>query len=461
MFYKNFYSEGLNLKTKMSRKQIRLGLYTISIIAVLGIFAYTGTTRANAYERRFSAQQQRSLSELGEYVDGIQIDLQKGVYSNTPPMLASLSSSLWRDAAGAKTCLSQLTLSDVTLEKTYKFLSQVGDFTKYLNRKVANDEEINEKERELLFELLKYATNLSKSISELRAGVDDGTISPQSIPSGPMKVAGQQSNATNMSSKFNDMEQTLVDFPTLIYDGPFSDHILKKESTMLKDKQGITKEEALTLAAKYCNVDPKSFTKTQEEDGNIKSYVFANKNTTVAIAKSGGLLCYILGSQWAGETTLSPDDGVARATEYLESIGYPNMTSSYHTVIDGICTINFAYKVDNVICYTDLIKVSVSLSDGKIISFDARGFLINHEDRSFEKPQLSVAQAQENLSHALTVQSVQLTNIPTDNGSEKYCYEFKCKGIKDDDVLVYINCTTGDEEQILMLIYGDGGTLTK
>lgn len=445
----------------MSRNQIRLGLYTISIIAVLGIFAYTGTTKANAYERRISAHQQRSLSELGEYVDNIQIDLQKGVYSNTPPMIANLSASLWRNAAGAKAALSQLTLSDITLEKTYKFLSQVGDFTKYLNQKVANDQEVNQKERDLLFELLDYATNLSKSISALRAGVDDGTISSQNIPSGPLTLGSQQTQETNMSTKFNDMEQTLVDFPTLIYDGPFSDHILKKESKMLADKQGITKEEALALAAKYCNVDPKSFTKAEEEEGNIKSYVFANKDSTVAITKSGGFLCYILGSQWVGETTLSPEDGVNRAMEYLKSIGYPNMTSSYFTVVDGICTVNFAYTVDNVTCYTDLIKVSVSLNDGKVISFDARGFLINHEDRSFSTPKLSVKQAQENLSHALTVQSVQLTNIPTDGGSEKYCYEFKCKGIKDDDVLVYVNCETGDEEQILMLIYGDGGTLTK
>ncbi len=445
----------------LTRRQVRPWLYTICVVSVLGIFAYTGIKRANAYETRFDAQQQRALSELGEYVDNIQLDLQKGVYSNTPPMIASLSASLWRDATGAKNSLSQLALSDITLEKTYKFLTQVGDFTVYLNRKVANNEEITQKERDLLFQMLDYSAELSENISALRTAVDNGEISPHNMPASQIKAKDSKEQPRTMSTNFVDMEQTMVDFPTLIYDGPFSDHILKKESKILKNEKGITKEEALKLASKYCNTEPKTFTKFEEEDGNVKSYIFSTKDKTVAITKNGGYLCYILGSQWASQATLSPEDAIERATAFLDTVGYKNMVSSYYTVVDGICTINFAYKTDDVICYTDLIKVSVSLSDGKVISFDARGFLINHEERSFSSPKISVQSAKENLSHALTVESVRLTNIPTDRGSEKYCYEFKCKGVKNDDVLVYINCDSGNEEQILMLIYGDGGTLTK
>ena len=113
-------------------------VYTICVVSVLGIFAYTGTKRANAYETRFDAQQQRALSELGEYVDNIQLDCKRGLFKH-PPMISSLSASS-ENATGAKNSLSQLALSDITLEKTYKFLTQVGDFTVYLNRKVANNE---------------------------------------------------------------------------------------------------------------------------------------------------------------------------------------------------------------------------------------------------------------------------------------------------------------------------------
>ncbi|MEG1820553.1 MAG: germination protein YpeB [Oscillospiraceae bacterium] len=446
------------MKTKMSKTQLRIGLYMLSFIVVLGVFAYTGTAKAKHYELELRASEQRNLNALGEYVDELKLDLQKGVYSNTPPMMASLSTELWRDASGAKDCLAQLSTSDIALENTYKFLSQVGEFTMALNKKIADGQQIKQEERNQLLNLLNYATNLSKSISTLRVGIDNGTISTSELLAGNLDL-NKNSKAASVSSSFSDIEQSLADYPTLIYDGPFSDHIMQKESKMVANKNGVTKEEALKIAAKFGNIDSKSL-KISTEESLMKCFVFNSKDKTIAITKNGGFLCYMLGSQWAGETTLSTEDAIARAKEFLNFVGYKNMSSTYSTVMDGICTINFAYSVNNVICYTDLIKVSVSLSDGKIISVDARGFLVNHIQRTFGTPSLSLEQAKKSLSKSLSVQSVKLANIPTSAGDEKYCYEFKCKGLKDDDILVYIDTKTGDEVQILMLIYADGGTLT-
>lgn len=445
----------------MSRSQIRLTSYTLSLILVLGIFAYTGTVKAKEYELQLRTQEQRNLSELGEYVDQLKTDLQKGIYSNTPPMMSTLSTELWRDSSGAKDCLSQLSIDDVALNNTYKFLSQVGEFTMSLNRKVANGQEITKEERDRLLQLLNYANNLSKSIDNLRTGIDNGTISTQQMKKGNIKLDSADEKSVSIGSSFTDIEQSLTDYPTLIYDGPFSDHILNKKPQMIQGKKRITKEEAKQLASKYAGTDAKNFSNVTEEKGNFNCYVFTSKDKTVGITQNGGYLCYILGSQWAGEVTLSAEDATARAKNYLSSIGYKSMESTYSMVSDGICTINFAYMSNNVTCYTDLIKVSVSLSDGRIVSVDARGFLTNHQERSFKTPELTAEQAKKNLSHALTVKNVKLANIPTSGGAEKYCYEFQCKGIKDDDVLVYIDTKTGDEIQILMLIHTEGGTLTR
>lgn len=443
----------------MSRNQLRFGLYMISIIVVLSVFAYMGTAKANQYEIELRAAEQRNLNELGEHVDELKINLQKGIYSNSSPMLASLSTELWRSSSSAKDCLSQISTQDVALYNTYKFLSQVGDFTMSLNRKVASGQKITDKEREYLLKLLDYADDLSKSIAELRTGIDNGTISTSQMLSGNIKIE-EDTKTASLSSGFSSVEQSLSDYPTLIYDGPFSDHILQKESEMLKDKKVITKEEALKIAAKYCGTDAKNLSFSTEENGVMKCYVYSGKDRTIAITKNGGYLCYMLGSEWASETSLEAKDGIAKAKDYLSSIGYKSMESTYYTVVDGICTINFAYTVNNVICYTDLIKVSISLSNGGIVSVDARGFLINHIDRDFNTPTLTLSQAKAFVSKSLQIESHKLTNVPTQSGGEEFCYEFKCKGVKNDDVLVYINTDTGVEVQILMLIYADGGTLT-
>ena len=57
--------------------------------------------------------------------------------------------------------------------------------------------------------------------------------------------------------------------------------------------------------------------------------------------------------------------------------------------------------------------------------------------------------------------SSRLAFIPTDAGGEIYCYEFRCKGQKEDEILVYIDAKTGNEANILQLLYADGGMLTR
>ena len=63
-------------------------------------------------------------------------------------------------------------------------------------------------------------------------------------------------------------------------------------------------------------------------------------------------------------------------------MGYENMKDSYYALNDGICVVNFAQMEGDAICYTDLIKVGVALDNGEIVSIDARGYLMNHKDRT-------------------------------------------------------------------------------
>ena len=49
--------------------------------------------------------------------------------------------------------------------------------------------------------------------------------------------------------------------------------------------------------------------------------------------------------------------------------------------------------------------------------------------------------------------------IPTEWKTEIFCYEFK-GSVEGKDFLVYINCETGEEEDILVILDTPGGTLT-
>ena len=72
------------------------------------------------------------------------------------------------------------------------------------------------------------------------------------------------------------------------------------------------------------------------------------------------------------------------------------------------------------------------------------------------------ADVQKNLSSYLNVLDAKLCVIPKEDGTEAFCYEFHCESKETgEEVLIYANANTGVEENILLLLYSDGGTLTK
>ena len=137
------------------------------------------------------------------------------------------------------------------------------------------------------------------------------------------------------------------------------------------------------------------------------------------------------------------------------------MKESYYSTSDGVCTVNYAYKKDGVIYYPDLIKVGVNLETGDIASFDAKGYIMNHTERNLSSDILSRAEAQKSVSGLLTVLDSKRAVIPTKSKGEKDCWEFHCADKDGNEVLVYIDTKTGYEDDILLLLYSDGGILTK
>lgn len=135
------------------------------------------------------------------------------------------------------------------------------------------------------------------------------------------------------------------------------------------------------------------------------------------------------------------------------------MEKSYYTEQGNILTVNFAFEQDHVLCYPDLIKVSVALDNGTITGFESHGWIMNHQIRSFDSDTLSTEVARQTLSPHLQVVAHRMALIPTDGQNEVFCHEFKCQTEENTHILVYINATSGNEEQILLLLEDAHGTL--
>lgn len=447
------------MEKQVSRRgKIRAMLYISVLILALFSGLLINAHKASELSHRLNADSERSLAALEACMSSINTNLTKGLYANTTPMLSSMAISLTRDASSAKNSLSALPLSDTQLDNMLKFLSQVGSFVSTLDRKLSLGESITNEEREELKQLIDISQKLLSELDGITQGVEDGSVSFEQAGN----TLEAKANATTLiDSALGDAEQTLTDYPTLIYDGPFSDHILNQSPKTLEGKADISKDEAQAIAADFIGTDKESLRFDGEVSGTTEAYNFSVDSINISVCKKGGAVLYLLGSSNAGESALTCEQAIESARNFLSSKGYNDMKESYYSTQDGICTINFAYEKNGVVYYPDLIKLSVSLETGNVISFDARGYIMNHTERSLPENMISADDAKTAVSDYLTVMSTRLAVIPTDYKAEKTAYEFYCKTPDEQEVLVYIDVLTAKEDDILLLLYSDGGILTK
>ncbi|MDR2532971.1 MAG: germination protein YpeB [Oscillospiraceae bacterium] len=423
------------------RRLTHLIAFPTAIIAALTIMLFMNGTEAEHAKRALENNYMRAAGELSRSLENIKNTLNKGMYSNSPAMMSELSIRLNNDAMAAKANLAQLPVSDLNLINTNRFLSQVGNYSKALSERAANDEELTAEDRGNLVKLYDYAAVLSESMWDNGRLLRDGAVPPPDITDG-----------------FKEMEDTFDDYPMLIYDGPFSDHIMQKEPLMLKNANPVSGDEAFQFAVFASGISSLVF--MGEEEGRMPSYIFGNGNTTVAVTKAGGYLSYMLGYRAVESERITAEQAADSAGRFLEKLGITDITGTYYETRDGICIINFAGIQGNVTLYTDLIKVGVAMDTGEILSVDARGWLVNHTKRKLGEPLLSEQEAAALLSPLLTAEGAKLCVIPSDGMKERFCYEFRCSTEKGRQVLIYINADTGREERILLLEISNNGTLT-
>lgn len=445
----------------MEKKKGDIKAKTIWVLSALclALFILTAmnTARVKELERESETQRQKYLSEFCESLDSMTVNLSKSLCTSTAEMLHRNGNDLSKQAAVAKVSLSGITDESIITDEVYKFLSQAGDYALYLSQK--ENFSLSEDEMEKLRQLYGYAEYLSESFEQISSDYYSGRVAFTRKVNNLLSQA--ENDGISFSQYFTDIQQTMGDYPTLLYDGPFADAVINKKARGVKGDE-ITSREARKKAAEYMECEEGGIKKEADTEGAIDLYCFSFGDRTVGITKKGGLLCYMTDSSYAGEASISTEEAIKRGKEYLKKTGFTEkMKETYYSTYDGICTVNYAYEKDGTVFYPDLIKVSISLETGKAVALDSRGYLMNHRERNFKEKKLTAEKCRKRLSPYLSVMSCSTAVIPLETGKEALCYEFHCKDSRNQESLVYINAESGKEENILLLLYSDGGVLTK
>lgn len=441
------------------RTLIRGFAFFLTLCLVLGTLAWSGYATADRYRTGLENTYQRALDELSDHVTNIELTLNKAYYANTPPQMIGVANKLFSESNQAKNSLGALPVSTEQLETVNRFVAQVGDYSLSLSQKVSKGQTLSDDDRETLYNLGKYAKTVSKEFELIAADYTAGGYAVGKVENAIQNNTMEAGTLPAFGDSFRDMEEGFTDYPILIYDGPFSDHLLTKKSTLTKDLRRISQSDAKKAAVKILGGTEAELAEHMETSGNLPLWNFAKGDITLSITKDGGLPNNLLNSRLVAEEKMDYKEAAKLAKEFLTKHGLKSFKESYYLTREGICTINFAFEQDGVICYPDLVKVGVALDNGEILSFNATGYLMNHKTRNLKINGINAEKARKSVSPALKVRSGKKAVIPTGGENEVLCYEFTCTGRGGETVLVYINAQTGFEEQILILMETEGGVL--
>lgn len=124
------------MKITLSRRTaVRAISYLAAAFGVAAGIAIQQHAVARDYRSQLENTYTRALGDLSSYLVNISNDLEKGRYVGTSEQFALMAARIWRESGGAKSALSTLPVSDLHMDNTYKFLSQVGDYAMALSKK--------------------------------------------------------------------------------------------------------------------------------------------------------------------------------------------------------------------------------------------------------------------------------------------------------------------------------------
>lgn len=449
-------------------KKYILPLILAAALAGTGVWGYNQYQEKDKYYTFLNNQYQRMFYDMTGSVESITTDLSKLMVSSQTRENVVLYSNIWQNAYNAQEKMSQLPIRQSDTNKLEKFLNQLGDYTFAMAKLSISGEQLGEKEIGNLEKLHNYALDLGQELHELQDKALKGRVFKNELnrkADDELEEANKEQNPIQL--KFQKFEERMVEYPELIYDGPFSEHVIEGMRPRLKGDK-ISKEEASKKVVEFLGGGTvEKVESLTDSKGRIDTFSFEvvpeneekENPIYIDISQRKGYPVWILNNRKIEKKKISAKQAVEHASKFLEEKGFENMVPTYNLQYDGTTLVNYAWEQDGVLMYPDLIKVKVAMDDGEIVGFDATAFLTTNYERNIKQPDLTPQEAREKVSiRAELEKDPKLCIIPTDALGEILTYEFEAS-YKGDKFLIYINANTGEEEKILKMIQNENGTL--
>ena len=420
-------------------------LFGVLLCLSLGVNA-AQSAETNRLQNQLTMERQRELSDIARAMADIEINLQKLLIASGASQSAQLLGETALLAQHVESGLSRLPLGVETAADAMKFAGQMGDYVMTLAAQVSGGSMLTTADENQIEDLLSACQGLNAHLTDMG----------EQIYKEPDRIA----DAAGLWPDKETAGESGVEYPSLIYDGPFSDG-WKDDAPKGLTGERITREQARQAAARYAGTTSERVRDAADSGGRFEAFGFTAEtdfgNLSVQVTGQGGHLLWMMPESAAYEPKIPQENCLHAAQVYLADMGFGEMERCFVQEYDGMVVANFVSVQEGVLLYPDQVKLQISRASGTVVGAECSQFLSNHERRHGLEPALSAQQAQLVLSERLDVQDTHLCVIPTDAG-EKLCWEFRGT-FSGAQYYVYVDARNGEALEILRVAQTENGEM--
>lgn len=466
------------------------------IVLVMGAFLISTSNSLTTTTASLENLYQRSFYDLVDNVNNIEADVSKLMVSNDSTSQQKLLSTIKQRSSDAEVDLSLLPINNNLLENTSKFMNQLNGYCTSLIS--FREGSLEKNDYDSFNKVYNAISTIKKELNSVMEKIMHGYKISENVAGGE--------ELDNFSSSLSKLSNETVEYPSLIYDGPFSESSSSKNIKGLKNNI-ITENDAENIITKLFENKITNLSYLGETKGKFETFDFGvntddGKNYFIQITKQGGFLLTmssnVLNTEEPNEEESlsqtsnlnneekdnktdkeisdkkSDEDGVkldqpdsqseksknaqSVAEIFAKKLGLENMKCVWSVSSQDICYVNLAPVIDDIIMYPDLIKVKIDLNADSIMGWEASSYAYNHTEREDLIATLTEEEAKKLVSPNLKIDDIKLCVIPLDYVGETLAYEFS--GTHNNfNYYLYIDAYTGGQVRVLRVIQTDQGEL--
>ena len=441
----------MEYETKKKPVGLVTAVVTLSVITACLCFAFCMTVMHNnrnkaAVERSF----EQSVYELGDNMQNLEVDLSKLMVLGEGNLTATLLTDVYNRASAASRALASLPVDYHETENTASFLNKVADFGISYQRAILEKRDCSS--------FVRVAESLYDTAKAVNMQVKDYVNAAARGELDIRKLTAERPYAYR--SQGGAIEHNAVEYPELIYDGPFSDARKKESYALLESLPQVSLKEAEDAAREalpdFGVKEIKNLGKGGDEPLYELSVSGSKGDAFVQVSERGGKVVGLNIVRSLGRPLLGEESAKAVATAFAQKLGY-DVQPVWYLAGGGVAYINLAPIVDDTVLYTDLVKVKVALDNGDILGLEAKNYCLNHADRDLTIT-LNRGAAASLVDGRLSITTVRGALIPLENDETRLCLEVAAK-FKDLDYFIYLDGKTGETVKVLRTVDGEQGKL--